>query len=209
MYSEISRSGGVANHAELVEALEGFADAVRKLMLERVPWMRNLTWWQNWLAGSRLSGKDPARGGATYPMVPGSCGPVLDEEQLCELERVLGIRMPDDYREFLLRFNGGQPLADVVDVEGAAAMPTDVQVFFGIGRSILTSRLDWNREAFADRLDHTMLPIGRDSGGSLFCLILQGSNRGAVVYWDSNGAGTLCPVAPTFAAFLERLRESP
>jgi hypothetical protein len=133
-------------------------------------------------------------------------GPDLTDEQLRRFEATHGISLPKGYREFLLRVNGGRPTPDVIDVDGAPAMPTDVQVLFGIDHPMRSSQLGWNRETFADRLEEALMPIARDSGGSLFCLVLSGRDGGAVVYWDTNGGGAVYSVAHSFDEFLDRFQ---
>lgn len=120
-----------------------------------------------------------------------------------------------EYRQFLLKFNGGRPSPDTVDIEGLPDSPTDVQEFFGIETSLETSELNWNKETFSDRIPARMLPVACDSGGSIFCLSLSGEDSGKVIYADLQFVGdmkqkvTFYPVAENFDAFLGKLREWP
>ena len=125
----------------------------------------------------------------------------------------LGVTLPDQYRRFLLDFNGGTPTPDTVDIKDLPGASADVQIFFGIGRSVESSDLEWNLATLAERLEEGLLPIASDSGGSVFCLSLQGRGRGAVLYCDLQsvfanfGANPkLYPVASEFEAFLKNLR---
>jgi hypothetical protein len=69
-------------------------------------------------------------------MLIDSCGPRVEPTDIEALEAELDAKLPSAYREFLLTYNGGTPTPSTVDVPGAAGTPTDVQVFFGIGRSV-------------------------------------------------------------------------
>jgi SMI1-KNR4 cell-wall len=131
-------------------------------------------------------------------------GPLLTPQHLAEVEAELGTRLPDDYRAFLLKYNGGSPLPDTVAVENAPGTPTDVQVFFGIGRSIESSGLVWNKRVLADRIPEDCFPIACDSGGNIFCL----TEGGRIVYidLDSPEPGKYL-VAESFDAFLQKLTE--
>ena len=131
-------------------------------------------------------------------------GPQVSQQTVLAFEQTLCAPLPDDYRDFLMKTNGGLPTPHVIDVGGDPTMTTDVQVFFRIGGSVKSSELQWNREVLADRLDEHLLPIACDSGGYLFCLVLSGTSRGAVVLWDT--AQRSWPAAPSFTDFIRQLR---
>lgn len=93
-------------------------------------------------------------------------GRQIGEADIISFENTLGMRLPNDYRQFLLLNNGGIPSPDVVDVTGAPGSPTDVQVFFGIGTDVESSDLLWNLKLIKDRFpDRSILPIACDSRG--------------------------------------------
>lgn len=140
-------------------------------------------------------------------------GNPITEKQLGDLERELGARLPTQYRQFLLKFNGGSPSHDVVGVEGLSGGSTDVQEFFGINTIIESSDLRWNKRWLSDRIPPHMLPIACDSGGSIFCLSLSGEDSGKVIYVDLQFVGepeqkvTYYAVADNFDGFLGKMRE--
>lgn len=141
-----------------------------------------------------------------------SHGPRIVEDDVIRLEQVVGGPLPADYRQFLLTNNGGMPTPfSAIDVEACKDTPTDVQVLFGIKRSIESSELFWNLEIFGERLrGKHLLPIGCDSAGCLFCLSLAQSNYGTIVYFDwdfKNLKGNIYRVAQDFTSFLNKLRE--
>jgi hypothetical protein len=133
-------------------------------------------------------------------------GAALSEIEITRLEKKVNARLPESYRSFLIKNNGGVPTPETVDVPGAPGSPTDVQVFFGIGRNVESSDLGWNVENFSGRLPEGFLPIACDSGGNLFCLALSGLESGGVLYCDLEASEGPYPVAPDFDAFLEKLR---
>jgi SMI1-KNR4 cell-wall len=140
-------------------------------------------------------------------------GEQITEEQVAGLEMELGAELPMQYRQFLLRFNGGLPSPDVVDIEGLPDGSTDVQVFFGIGRSVESSDLRWNKEWLSDRIPEEMLPVARDSGGGIFCLSFSGEGAGKMFFADIQFVGefeqevTFYPVADSFDSFIGKIRE--
>lgn len=135
-------------------------------------------------------------------------GPTADPDELAALEERLGRALPDSYRRFLLQHNGGSPTPDVVDVPSAPGTPTDIQVFFGLGRSVASSDLAWNLDLINERCPgRQVLPIACDSGGNLFCLDLAQSDRMPVLYCDlDTGAAAFFDVARDFDSFLCAIR---
>jgi hypothetical protein len=140
-------------------------------------------------------------------------GPRILEADIRDFERRIGEPLPEEYRRFLLEFNGGAPSPDTIDIEGLPGSSVDVQVFFGIGRAVTSSGIEWNMATLAARLKEGLLPIACDSGGSVFCLSLKGCKRGTVFYCDLESAfadfdsePSLYPVASSFDEFLKKLR---
>jgi hypothetical protein len=135
-------------------------------------------------------------------------GRQISETDVASLEAEFGEKLPNSYRQFLLANNGGVPSPDVVDVTGAPGSPTDVQVFFGIGRDIESSDLFWNLRVIEERFPgRRILPIACDSGGNLFCLQAPEGGGFEVTYMDlDDPGGTLYEGAPNFDAFLQKIR---
>ena len=136
-------------------------------------------------------------------------GRQIGEAEVTSLEDEFGSKLPESYRRFLFLQNGGIPSPDVVDVTDAPGSPTDVQVFFGIGRDFESSDLFWNLRLFADRYPgREMLPIACDSGGNLFCLRALKNGTFDVQYCDLDEPdGGLYEVAPDFDSFLNKIRQ--
>ena len=135
-------------------------------------------------------------------------GPKIGPEDIAAIESKLDAELSSEYRDFLLRYNGGGPTSDAVDVPDAPGTPTDVQVFFGIRRSTATSNLSWNLCLISDRCPGChVLPIACDSGGNLFCLKVERGVAAEVIYCDLDSPECkFYPVAPTFGKFLSGLR---
>jgi hypothetical protein len=158
-----------------------------------------------------LNSREPDRDERLLPMMPtiDSAGPALSEAELQRFERDVGHRLPEDYREFLLRHNGGRPSPDTCAIPGHLESPTDVQILFGLTRSVKTSTLAWNREMFMqENGPEDLLPIACDSFGHLFCLWTAGSKRGVVEYLDRDAdPPKFYRLARSFSGFLELLHD--
>jgi hypothetical protein len=134
-------------------------------------------------------------------------GPALRTEAIASFERSSGKgRLPDSYRHFLLRTNGGAPTPDVIDVPTLRGSPTDVALFFGLNRLDPSETIPWNLAVFqAGRPEEeNAIPIARDGGGGLFCLELRGHH--AVRYFEPFILDESHYVSADFEAFLCALR---
>jgi hypothetical protein len=134
--------------------------------------------------------------------------PAATAQQLLEIENRLGTKLPNAYRTFLERTNGGLPRPDVVDIDGLAGGSADIQVFFATTRAIPSSTLVWNLDLIRERFpSETLLPIACDSFGNLYCLKWDGPAEHVVVYWDlCGGTNSSYLVAPSFEEFTARIR---
>lgn len=136
-----------------------------------------------------------------------SPGPFLAMSRINEFESQIGEILPKQYRHFLEVHNGGQPWPNCVDISRFPESPTDIQVFFGIGRNAESSDLSWNAKTFDDLVRNKVLPVACDSGGNLFCIILRGEAEGSIVYSDrSRSDMRLYEVARDFSQFLRAIR---
>jgi hypothetical protein len=139
----------------------------------------------------------------------------LTEERLAAFERVLGAALPEEYRTFLLRHNGGLPERETFDVPGEDGGERPFHCFFALhdgpwedstpegsaGFPLQAALADFRAEV--GRTD--ALPVGKDWGGSYVCVGLSGEQRGWVLYHDHE-TGQMVPLAPNLSAFLAALR---
>ena len=109
--------------------------------------------------------------------------PPTSEEAVCRLEQRLGFGLPTDYRDFLLRYNGGGPDEKNYCFQSSTEReePYLITLFFPVeGRIDIFSQ--WR--AFQGRVPWNLLPIGSDDSGNLFCLGAAGPKRGFIFFWD-------------------------
>lgn len=135
-------------------------------------------------------------------------GPRIGRKAIALIEEELEVVLPGSYRQFLLQYNGGTPTPDTIDIPGMAGSPTDVQVFFGIGRSVENSGLVSNFALISERcLALKLLPVACDSGGNLFCLQIERGIATKVVYCDLDGSDCAThDVATSFDEFIAKIR---
>jgi hypothetical protein len=142
-----------------------------------------------------------------------NAGRPLSEADIASFEERIGHRLPEPYRRFLLKNNGGRPPMGVstIDIDQLPGSPTDVGDFFGISDPPVSCDIEWNIHALENRISSHLLPIADDSGGNIFCISLSQPDFGAVVYCDFDptwhlGGAVYYSVAPDFDNFLERIR---
>ena len=106
----------------------------------------------------------------------------LNPGDIDRIENRLGFNLPREYREFLLRNNGGKPISDAVKHEGEYF--DYVACFYGVRFNTYSDDLFRNLEEYRDYILPHYLPIGDSPGGDVYCLSLKDSDSGAVYYWD-------------------------
>jgi hypothetical protein len=144
----------------------------------------------------------------------GRFGP-LTEGRLAAFEAEVGAALPDEFRAFLLRHNGGVPDREAFDVPGEDGGERPFHCFFALhdgpwddstsegsqGFPLQAALADFRGEGGP----HDVLPIGKDWSGSYVCIGLAGTDRGRVLYYDHE-MERLVPLADSLSAFLAGLR---
>lgn len=114
-------------------------------------------------------------------------GNQLNEETLIAFEQTLHDRLPEEYRQFLLEVNGGQPEPNAFPIQNN---PHDtfglVERFFSLAGDDTDYDLQDNLETFKNRVPADLVPIAFDPGGNLLCLVIRGDKKGVVYFWDHN-----------------------
>ena len=125
----------------------------------------------------------------------------LAAERLAAFEQSLGTKLPEPYRVHLQAHNGGY-------VDGAREIQ-ELHHVHGIHDGPDWARFPDSQAIYGGLVPRHLLPVADDPGGNLICLVLHGSNRGAVCFWDHESAGDpdegLTELAPDFDAFLRGL----
>ncbi|MBK9202300.1 MAG: SMI1/KNR4 family protein [Candidatus Obscuribacter sp.] len=104
----------------------------------------------------------------------------LEESELSQYERQLGLKLPQQYRNFLLEFNGGSPRPSRFTFKDCDT-GSQVLSFFGFGSfyDVLEEL-----ETYGGRLPKRFFPIAAESGGNLLCISLSGEDSGNIYFWD-------------------------
>lgn len=147
-------------------------------------------------------------------------GEKITSEDIRAFEKKYSLVLPEDYKSFLERTNGGMPEGDYVfeffDEVTERTNHSVIQEFFILSKDETDSYDDlesncidlWDDEA----LSKDTLPFALDPGGDYLCLSLGSDDYGAVYLcnheYDDSETGYLVKskVADSFSAFMEGLR---
>lgn len=144
----------------------------------------------------------------------------ISEAEIDEVQAFFGVTFPSDYREFMLKNNGGI-------LDGASSFKCNngfascVGWFYRIEKESNSDIRDAN-ELRDGRLPAYFVSIGTDGGGDEICIDCRsGEGFGRVYYWDHNfeahqehgmtpeEAGNYHLIANSFSEFLDCLYEQP
>jgi hypothetical protein len=111
----------------------------------------------------------------------------ITSEKINNLENKTDINIPLNYKEFLLKNNGGYPkkrgFLYRVQTNGRRAV---VNKFLGIhdGENNNLYKYLITYKIREKRLPSNLIPIANDPGGNLICLSINGEDVGKVYFWD-------------------------
>lgn len=106
----------------------------------------------------------------------------IGKSEILSLEKHLGVSFPDDYRTFLLQYNGGRPALYVMD---GPFGKLGVNNLYGIGK--IKGRVYDIAECFEDldyRLPKGFIPIGDNAGGDQLLIATDGAGVSGVFLFD-------------------------
>lgn len=110
--------------------------------------------------------------------------PPATPEEIQKAEQSMGIEIPEEYRQFLLKYNGGRPKPDVFPIHNNPVGDKGIMSnFFSVNESDYDS-LQKIWKIFKDRIPSGYLPIAHDVGGNLLCMKLSGDDNGSIYFWD-------------------------
>ena len=135
-------------------------------------------------------------------------GPLIPLQALTELEQNLSVTLPEDYKRFLLAFNGGYPEHEAFNYDGNKSFA--IQRFYPLTDDDVI-RVDLLRDAYGDSVAD-LLQIGISSFGDPLCLAVGAIHHGSVWWYnheydpDDDPHNGLTELAPTFEDFLMGLK---
>ena len=133
------------------------------------------------------------------------------------IEDFLKGKLPEDYLQFLVATNGGEPKPNCFSYVDQSGRKEDslVDRFFGVSDNESYGFQD-NIECYEDRIPLGFCPIADDPFDNLILLGVHDLNRGQVYFWDHEEESEDKPtmdnmsfIAPAFTEFIKMLEEFP
>ena len=110
--------------------------------------------------------------------------PSINANDLKEQEAYFKCELPEDYKRFLLEYNGGIPDKNIVSfTENNRKTEDYIDLFFGFCDDDIYGIFD-NYCTFLKRIPSNTIPIARDPGGNLFLMSIRGDDYGHIYFWD-------------------------
>jgi hypothetical protein len=147
--------------------------------------------------------------------------PPIELGQIQQFEKRLALKLPEEYKNHLLKYNGGRCEPSVFSFEERGIVTTSLLDRF---LALYDGKYD-NIETYANtykietkRLPYYMVPIAHDPGGNLICISCGGNDNGCIYFWDherevdyeispDSDHGNLYLIAKSFNLFLENLKK--
>lgn len=134
-----------------------------------------------------------------------------NEDSIKELEAFLGFLLPEDYKEFLRKYNGGTSEVRYSKFYvKELSQEISLDVLFGLGVKRTFDLIECYKEFEEDILPNSLM-IGDDPGSGFIVLITDTENSG-VYYWDhsfsfpqSNVEENIYKIADRFKDFINGL----
>lgn len=145
-------------------------------------------------------------------------------DEITRFERERGVELPDAYRDFLLRLNGGRPAEENAFVGDWLVLETLYGLTQNPEHSIATQRFN----NFSDHIHKLLLPIGYAGASSLYLDLRDGPMHGKIYVMgrppneelliddkgfqgegDYEEALFVHPVADDFGGFIAMLKPPP
>jgi len=142
----------------------------------------------------------------------------LTEEDIKAFEKKNNIALPNDYRKFLIQYNGGEPL-DPLFKKNNELGTIVVNTLYGLNTEEKYDDIDHTIQTYTNRISNQFIPIGDDPGGNQIVLGISGPFKGKIYFWDHNTElendeftenvlpGNMYLLADSFNEFLNKLEE--
>ncbi len=108
--------------------------------------------------------------------------PPVSEEKVRQFELKIGAPLPDDYRRFLLKHNGGRPKTEIFDFPDGKDS-SGVNMFYPLDPKD-TNALEAKLEVFQERIPKEFIAFGGDPFGNQLVIGTAGEERGKIYFWD-------------------------
>ena len=116
-------------------------------------------------------------------------------DEISKIESRYSITFPKQYKDFLLRYNGGYTPKTKFRAKGISS---DIKGFYGLG----AVGLSVNREVIASWISQELFPIACDSFGNILFICFASDNYESIFFGDHEKGMKLSLIANDFSSFI-------
>lgn len=116
-------------------------------------------------------------------------------DEISRIENQYAIKFPEQYRNFLLHYNGGYTPKTKFKAKGISS---DVRGFYGVG----AVGLSVNHEMISTWIPQKLFPIACDTFGNYILLCISGTKYGNIFFCDHEKGMNLSLIANDFPSFV-------
>lgn len=117
-------------------------------------------------------------------------------DRIEEMEKKYNITLPDQYRNFLCKYNGGYTPKTKFKV---GKISSDIRGFYGIGNE----KLSFNTVNLKEWIDKSLMPIAVDSFGNYLVIGLDNNSAGKIFFCDHELGNEVKCIAENLKSFLK------
>ena len=131
----------------------------------------------------------------------------LDINKLTNFENTINAVLPEDYRNFLIKHNGGIPFPNYFKLPFEEPDYTHIHHVYGLNSGPEYQRLDIIYKTNKHIIPSFLISIADDPFGSNICISVLGDKYGSVYFWNSEGIKSERTIflANSFSQFLNSL----
>jgi hypothetical protein len=145
----------------------------------------------------------------------------LNKFQIEKIEQFVKLNFPIEYKEHLLKYNGGRCIPNVFNfIEKGCKTNSCIDWFLAIYDGEIDNLKNYIKiyKLESKRLPYHILPIAHDPLGNLICISCCGLDMGSIYFWDHENEvnydiasdddySNLYLIARNFNEFIENLQE--
>ncbi|TSJ88010.1 SMI1/KNR4 family protein [Gilliamella apicola] len=103
-------------------------------------------------------------------------------EDISNFEKIIKGSLPNDYKDFLMKYNGGQPQPNSFRFFSDRNDESMADYFLSLGREKYSNLLSYY-DLYKDRIPSEFIPIAHDPEGNLIIMELK-PNSNRIYFWD-------------------------
>lgn len=123
------------------------------------------------------------------------------ESKLAEFETKHNFKFPEQYRIFLLKYNGGQTPDTKFRLN---RINSDIEGFYGVGEALINYNLFEEFNSLTDYLEDSMIPIASNSFGDHILIGIGAENNGKIYFKYHDKDKKYIELAEEFIVFVKK-----